>query len=212
MPAEIGVLIEAAGLGWELGKTLLGPAADAFSRAPYKILESFTTLDLEPNGDADYVQDRVVRFTKNHEVPKFLYGGPDGEHFIDELIVDGTPESHTYVDEEVNPQRRTEYPKGRRASVTLRAHSTAAYPTDDEWYETRVTDRIDEIRVVIVFPQARPPRGDVRLRHRRSEAHPWTDTRFERFGTRYTTHGRRAFYWETRRPKVGSAYRVNWKW
>jgi hypothetical protein len=214
MAAEIGlakVLLEATVLAWDAGKTLFGPVADAVSRAPYKILESFTTLELEQNGDAGFVQDRVVRFIRNHEVPCFLYSG-DGNHFIDELIVDGTAEPFSYVDREVRPKKKIEYPKGTQASVTLRAHSTGSYPGDDEWYETHVIDRIAEIRLVIVFPETRPPKGNISLGHRRSEGRPWTATRSDRSGTRYTTRGRRAFYWEARYPKVGSAYRVTWKW
>lgn len=213
MPAEIGVFIEAAGLALELGKTLFGPLADIASRVPFRILESFTTLELEKNGDADYVQDRVVRFSKNHEVPSFKYGGRDGKHFVDELIIDGTPQVHTYAkDETIYPESRIEYPKGRRVSATLRAHSVGAYPATDEWYETQINQRIDEIRFVIVFPADRLPHGDVRLLYRRTENANWTDTRLENFGTRYTTKGRRAFYWETLRPRSGSAYKVTWRW
>ena len=210
---------ELAGLLWEMGKTVSGSAGVSFGGAPYKILTSLTTIEIfEEQGKpqwTEFVQDRIVEFRKEQSPPHFTYY-TQGEAYIDELIVARKSESFDYQDSKKVYCRRRDirFNKGDQVEMTLRAHSVDGFPGSDEWFELEVEERVEELRFVIIFPDNNPPRGEVVLHYRPPKARhdAWVIPKFEKYGTRYTTRNRRAFYWETRKPRVGSAYKIKWTW
>jgi hypothetical protein len=210
-----------ADLTWEMGKALRNSVQVKWSRAPYRIISSLTTMEFVQEGakqTAYYVQDRTLAFLKaDTRLPPFLYA-TDGKDFIDGLTVENANKAFT---SRVSPEKLTligptddiVYNKGDHARAILFAHSEDGFTNPREGIATAIRQPTDSSTVVVVFPPERKPASvELRYREQNDPLDSWRPARREKYEVRRTTRGRLAFYWEESNLPCGRTYSVDWDW
>jgi hypothetical protein len=213
----VGLGYKILSLGWEMGKAIRNSAgAQWMNRSGYHLVSSLTTLEFIQNGEtliSDYVQDRLVEFTRrDRRLPPFVYG-TEGNDIVDNLVVDGTPQTFVYSENIVKPVQELLFNKGDQTRAVLLAHSTNGFPGKRESFVVNSGFWTDSVTLVVVFPPSKKPEHLEMLYHGpRDDADTWRPAKGEKYEVRRTTGGRLAFAWEGKNLRSGNVYKILWDW
>ncbi len=216
---SVSLAYKIANLSWEIGKAVRNTVGSQWSRSPYRLVSSLTTLEFFQNGDvqiADYVQDRLLRFNRDDQrLPPFVYGTDPKKDTIDQLLVNGTPHDFLYDQDEGTIRSKTDllFKKGDEARAVLLAHSENGFASKRESFTVNAGYWTDSITMAIVFPSNRKPEHlEMLYRGPRDDPGQWYPATGEKYEVRRTTQGRLAFAWEGKNLRQGNIYKIIWDW
>lgn len=222
---EISLAYKIAGLALEIGRSASNQIKTWRNDSQYRILSSLTTMEFVVEGGdvmAHFVQDRIVKITRDDvRMPPFNFG-TDGKDVIDHLTVTtGTTivaHKPRILEQDgsykvVGTEDDVVYDRNAVLRCVLTATSLNGFPKMQEDYWASVEGLVDTSTIFIIFPSQKPARDvNVRMRNIKDSPGTWRTVSREKNEMRQFTRDRQAFILEMKNPPIGHKYKISWSW
>jgi hypothetical protein len=200
----IEILTEA----WKLGRKILRGLAD---EGMYEVLEYESTLELlDKQGKKAILQKRKkVRYLQNNIIAYQDYGWGDGEQFQSYKAKPGIKVDQykvgykTYILLSLREVKN----RGDVDEFHIQWKIGKGFLKKDGFWETDVSSRTHQMKVRVIFPEARPPHNVRLVENNRQKTTPLNGS-----AKKQLPDGRWQVTWETLKPRLYEHYILRWDW
>ena len=193
---------------WKLGRKLTRGLSN---EGMYEVLSHESTLEIHDSKGkkATFKKRQKVRYLQDYIIAYHDQAWGDGEILIDYKCSPGFPSDQYQLGHKtiILISLREEKNKGDIDEFHIQWKMNDGFLTNTESWGTDIRHRTKKFKVLVIFPESRPPVCATIIESKRRKSYPLKE------GAKIQLpDGRWQISWETSKPKLYENYILEWKW